>query len=645
MAAGIYEWKQPAPKLPGVNGGTAPKNPVDPMAPAQGQSTTSPFGTTQGNKDAFGGASFGDMLKSPTGGSPTPSFNDLFQGVGEQRGQNVQAATQNIAQGFQPQGPSLAGEQARNSFLKSQDETQRQVLEQSALAGRGDTGQIVGDNRNFLTQQAQPARMDFEAQLQSQEEGQARQRSQDAMGNLLALEGLGEQSRSTEAQNALTARGQDITVRGQDIQSQQADKALAENARQFNTRQEFETWATREGWNQDAIDRAWQSTESSKEIASREKLGFADLSVREKELSQQGQQFKDELAFKKFATEGGWSQQEADRAWKSLESEKDRSLTSTESALDRELNKFLTEKKLDIDERQLGETIRQFDGKLAFDQWATQAGLDDNEKSRVWDGHLQDLNQKWQTGERLGSQEHQVLIEDKRVQADQLAQQFEKATQLEVLGKTQEWDKAKTELLNTYQTLRSEQEMGHDEAMTLLKGDMETRLTQMGIDATAARQAAEIEAQRWEVNQQLDQQSTLANAELLYKYDSLRQQAGISEQELDLKRTEVQNQVTQFAQTFGLDQKRVDALLKSEEAKADWDQQSILMELAGDDPDMVKFASHQFVNTLGRRLGISPEELAQMHADIDYVPPKPTTPTQPILSSVTGGRTTTRTGR
>lgn len=599
MAEAVYTWKQPAPKLPGVDGGTAPiKSATDPMAaPSQAQPTT----TTA----APATPSFGELFKSPTGASPTPSFNDLFQGVGEQRQQNVQAASQNIAQGFGPAAPSTSGEQARNAFLKSQDETQRQMLEQATLAGRGETGQIIGDNRDFLTQQAQPARMDFEAQLQTQEADQARQRSQDAFGNLLAMEGLGEQGRATNAANALAARGQDITARGQDIQERMG----------------------------------------AADIASREKLGFADLNVREKELSQAGQQFKDELAFKRFATEGGWSQQEADRVWKSMESEKDRSLTQSESALDRELNKYIADSGFDIDRQQLSETIRQFDSKLAFDQWATQAGLDDNEKARVWEGHLQDLNQKWQTGERLGSQEHQILIEDKRAQVQRAAQEFERLTNLEVLGKTQDWERAQAEILNGYQVARDQGQMSHEQAMQAAKGEIETRLTQMGIDAQTARQAADIASREWEVERQIAQETTLANAELLYKYDSLRQQAGISEQELDIKRTEIQNQVSQFADSLGLDKQRLEAMLKSEESKADWDQQAILMELAGDDPDMVKFASHQFVNLLGRSFNLSPEEQQQMHDDIEYEPPPTTTAAPRVDATKTAQATTGRTVR
>jgi hypothetical protein len=622
MATALYEWKT---KASAIN----PLGAKDPNSPAVPQAPASP--------------SFGDLMKSdaPAAG-PTPSFNDLLGGVGEARAQNVQGAQQAISQGFQPQEPSQAGQQARNAFLKSQDETQRQVLEASALAGRGDTGQIVGDNRDFLTKTAQPARMDFESQLQAQEEAQARQGRQDAFGNLIAMEGLGSQERTQQAQNALTARGQDITVSegAAERQSREAvafaglnleEKRLAQEGSQFQSKQDFDKWALGKNLDNDTAQRIWQSIENAKQIASTEKLGFANLSVREKELTQAGQQFADELAFKKFATEGGWNQQEADRAWKSMESDKDRTLTTSENALDRELNKYLTEKKLNIDEKQLGETIRQFDSKLAFDQWATQGGFDQQDKDRIWDAHLQDLQQQWQTGERLGSQDHQVLIEDKRIQAQTAAQEFDKLTQLEVLGKTQEWDKAKLELTNTYQTMRDQQGMSHDMAMEAVRAETETRLTQMGISADVAKQAADIQQRQWETERELAQQNAVANAELLYKYESLREQTGLQKADLELKSQELAQHAAQFLQTFGLEEMKAESLIKSQEMKDLIGTNTLLFQMAGDNKDMVDFATKNFIQAMGRmQVGgtegggaplLSPEEVQTMLAEVDKPAP------------------------
>ena len=569
-ATGIYEWKQPAPKLPGT--GIAPEAPADPMAaakPAQG----SMFGTAGAPPAA--GSSFGDLLKDgPAGSSPTPSFNDLLGGVGEVRAQNVQGAQQATAQGFSPQAPSAGSQIARNSFIKAQSEAERKVLEQSALSGRDETGQIVGDRRDFLQKQALPARMDFEAQLQAQEEEQAQKRQQQSVQNTLAFEQLGSGERQAEA-----------------------DRLSAERMQ-------------------------------GKAIASTEKLGFADLSVREKSLAQEGAQFKDELSFKKYATEGGWSQQEADRAWQSMEGEKERESRASESALSRELQKYLGDRGLDIDEKQLSETIRQFDGKVAFDTWATQAGLDDNEKGRVWEGHLADLDQKWRTGERLGSQEHQSLLEDKRIKADTLAQEFEKSANLEILGKTQEWDAAKMEIANGYQTARDSGQMSHEQAMQQAKLAMEENLTKMGVDAQAARQASEIEARRWEVTRELKQQETIANAELLYKYASLRETTGIQKQELQLKTQEIANQVSQFAQSFGLDQERVMRTLTMEENKERWGTQAMIMEMAGDNPDLVAFASKRMVDNMVATGMVDSKQGETMKYNIDHPPPP--SPTNPL---------------
>ena len=504
MATGTYVWKD----KPLVAGAKDPTAPATAQTPGQPTSGGSMFGTTP---------TFGDMVKDgPAASSPTPSFNDLFAGMGDTRAQNLQGAQQAIGQGLDPSTPSAGSQVARNSFIKAQTEAARQNAEASALANRDETGQLVGDRREYMNQTLLPQRMDFEAQLQAQEEGQAETRRQNAVGNVLAMEGLGSQERQT-------------------------DKGLTESARQFDSRQEFEEWATKGGWDQDAIARAWQSGENKA----------------------------------------------------------DREVTVSEGALGRELTKYLGDRGLDIDEKQLGETIRQFDGKMAFDKWATEGGWDQQDKDRIWDAHLQDLSQKWQSGERLGAQDHQALIEDKRIKAQTAAQEFDKLTQLEVLGKTQEWDKAKLELNNTYQTLRDTQAMSHEQAMTVLKGDIETRLTAMGIDATAARQAAEIEANKWTTEREIAHQSAVANAELLYKYDSLREQSGLAREELALKAKEITNQSEQFLKSFGLDERRVESMINSQEMQDAIGINTLLLEMAGDNPDMIDLASENFLKAIG----------------------------------------------
>lgn len=526
MATGIYEWKDK--KVPDFGSMVAPK---DPATPAAMQTPAKP--------DTM---SFGDMVKAgPAASSPTPSFNDLFSGMGETRAQNLQGAQQAVSQGLNPSTPSAGSQLARNAFIKAGNEAERKVLEQSALGGRADTGQISGDRREFLTKTLLPQRMDFEAQLQAQEEQQAQARQQAAVGNVLAMEGLGEQGRATDAGNALATRGQDIAVRGQDIQDRQAGAALAES-----------------------------------------KAGRL----------QQGEQFAQTLAHQ-----------------------------TTEGALDRTLSKYIADRGFNIDEKKLGETIRQFDSKLAFDEWATKGGWDEQEKTRLWDAHLQDLSQKWQTGERLGAQEHQVLLEDKRAKVQQAAQEFDKLTQLEILGKTQEWDKAKMDLTNTYQTLRDQQQMGHEQAMTVLKGDIEAKLTQMGINADAAKQAAQIEAAKWTQERELAHESAIATAELAFKYEGLRENLKMDKERLNQNAQQIANQALQFGMTFGLDEKRTMAMLKSEESKAKLGELSTLMELAGDNPDMMALASKQFVQYVRGAGMISDAQAEAMIENIDNPPP------------------------
>jgi hypothetical protein len=66
-------------------------------------------------------------------------------------------------------------------------------------------------------------------------------------------------------------------------------------ARGIKDRLSFDVWAEQQGINENERDRIWSAVETEKQLESARELGFAELGVKEKELYQQVQQFTDRI--------------------------------------------------------------------------------------------------------------------------------------------------------------------------------------------------------------------------------------------------------------------------------------------------------------------------------------------------------------
>lgn len=553
MAVGTYEWrKNPKDQFGNlVNDPAKAANPMDPNTPgSQGTANPaagSPFGVSQANRDAMGGGSMFSDLVNDKPHQATPSFNDLMGGFGGERNQAVGGAYDAINKGLNAPaatGPSQESQIALNDFDKQAAEARRAVEEKSALAGRVGTGQISGDLGNFISQQALPQRADLSAKLEVNDQNKALTQQQNSFSNLLGLEGLG----SSE------------NIAGKQIQAGKEAQAA--------------TIASNEKM-------------QDKSIASTEKLGLADLSIREKTLAQNGQQFTDELSFKKYALENGNSQAEADRTWQAMENEKNRTATASESALGRELQKYIADSGLQVDSKKLEEQVREFNTKQAFDESSLGKQLDEAAKDRIWKSNEADIQRKFDAGQTLTEQEHEVNLERLKGEIDTGKMQLQQTLNLDTLEKQQAHDKIMAGVNAEYQTLRDNNQFSHEEAMEATKNSYATKLEEMGYSHDLAIHAADIAAKAIEGDKQRANETLLAKAELAQKSDFFAKQLGLDQSKVDLARDRFKQDLV----AFGVDQNN-----------KDYDKQvsiaATLSAIAGDDPDAQRFAAETFFKSI-----------------------------------------------
>ena len=425
------------------------------------------------------------------------TFGTLFDTQGRQ--QNIQAAQQTIQNLLAPQeGPSKTSQLSRSEFDKQAAETARQASEQSALAGRMGTGQIVGDQLR-TGDRILGARRDMESTLQANEEQQQLARQQAGLGALTNLEQLSQQENLQKAQ-----------------------------------------------------------------IGSSEKIAFANLAQQDKALAQDAMQFTSKQDFDKWALEKNLDENTKTRIWQATENEKERAFKAGEGSLDRELQKYGLDQNLGLETKKLAETIRQFDTQDQFNRWAEQNKLDENQKQRLWQSNENDILYKHQKGMQLSDQEHDVLMSklDKEIKADLM--KVQSALNITEIEKQGEINTMLEGIRQDGENYRQDKQINSTEYLAKFQADTQMELQARGFTHDQAMQASLLAAQAEEKRLDREQTDKWQAAEMLYKNNALQQEMGIKKEELNLRRDEIKNQASQWLEDFGLRKTQVNAALASD---------------------------------------------------------------------------------
>jgi hypothetical protein len=187
--------------------------------------------------------------------------------------------------------------------------------------------------------------------------------TQQGINNLLNVRQGFEGERSQESAQKFQAEQQ---ASAQQFQGAENEKARNEAARQFNTEEDFKKWATQGGWDQDSINRAWQSQENQASRVSTEKIAQWNIDT---------EKWKTNEATK--LTQQGWTE-EAARQKTQIDAE------ALQGDLNRTLQKLISDKTLSVEESKIALQATQFSDELSFKRWATQSGIDDNTANRAW---------------------------------------------------------------------------------------------------------------------------------------------------------------------------------------------------------------------------------------------------------------------
>jgi hypothetical protein len=211
---------------------------------------------------------------------------------------------------------------------------------------------------------------------------------------------------------------------GQQSQGEQYYAQLGEGARQFDNKFEFDKWAAERGFDENAITRAWEDSKQDKQISSSEKIAFAGLSVEERQLAETARQFDSRFEFDVWAEQNQLDEAERGRVWgammteKTMAHERDLAMLATDTdkwkvmqsenltklgwdqetaltlaslqadsinrGLDRELESSIARGQIDAADKDRALQAAQFKTKMDWDTWAKENDIAQADADRVW---------------------------------------------------------------------------------------------------------------------------------------------------------------------------------------------------------------------------------------------------------------------
>ncbi len=226
---------------------------------------------------------------------------------------------------------------------------------------------------------------------------------------------------SEKRQTAATAADIGLRQTGQQEQASIAEKQLAENARQFDTQQAFTEYATKEGWNQDAIARAWQSMENTKAQGATKEIAFAQIGSTER--IQQSSQAHDT------------AEKALDRSLESMLSN-DRiqaqfQLADITNAFNEKMQTagFVHDTELETMRSDLQKTLQARGIQADVAKQLADQKYDElkSAKDQAFQEKMTDINQKFTTGERIDTQTWETSLKTLDQRHDELMQEREQA--------------------------------------------------------------------------------------------------------------------------------------------------------------------------------------------------------------------------
>lgn len=287
-----------------------------------------------------------------------------------------------------------------------------------------------------------------------------------------------------------------------------------------------------------------------------------------------------------------------------------------------DLQKQLGLGNLSLEQQKVANQASQFTSQLDYQKYALQKGMDQHTADLAWQANQQAIQQKWQTGERLSSEEFTTLINTNQQTFDAAQNSLNRTLQLNMQSNAQGFQAAQTAAAQAFDKAMQESGFDQQRALQASQQVFQQEMQKAGFTQEQTMQAAQLTQQANLAKQQMDLQETMHMADLAQSDKQFGQKLGLDYAQLTDQKQQfmmnLQEQKTEFGKQFGmamdelgLKKEQVNQALGDDQFQQQLEKAQIGMQLAKDNPDAMAPFAKSLAETMGKALGMTDDQIHQ----------------------------------
>lgn len=250
-----------------------------------------------------------------------------------------------------------------------------------------------------------------------------------------------------------------------------------------------------------------------------------------------------------------------------------------------------------------------FDQQTAMQvaQFQQEKLIQANEQQFMTD--LDAVDKAWRTGERVDAQTFEKTLQNLNNKHDETLFNLNKNLQLDLQGNKQAFEDSQMKASMAHDYALNELGYTQEQALQHSQQVFSERMTQLGFTNDQALQAADAVNKMSMLQTEISSKEDMLAVEMAMQDSQFRASLGIKEADLALRRESLDKDVAIQTRKLDLDEKQVEAALKSEKVQNDMNMVAVAMELMPNNPAALEPFTDRLFQTLATEMGIPEDQI------------------------------------
>jgi len=230
------------------------------------------------------------------------------------------------------------------------------------------------------------------------------------------------------------------------------------------------------------------------------------------------------------------------------------------------------------------------------------------EADRIFNANQAEITRKWQTGERIDTQDYEKQIEAQRENFAETQAELDRTLQLDVQENQIAWEQARLTAEQAYDDARFEKGMDHETALAESNQVFPQEMQAAGFEQEQILQGQRLTQELALTDRQLEQSDAQFTAQLAQQDAQFFEQLGLDQQKVDDNRKANEDQIELATRELDLTERQINAALNSQEAQDAMGMLAIAQELELEDDAMLPFVKRVF-SVMAEDMGMKKEDI------------------------------------